>query len=496
MNSKASVAAFLCLLSIVFFVFRSIETGDPPLSQDEVSLNSDSEKLAAGDQTSADPDFQTTSLNPQNFKTINPNSDPIVSQASPMVERIQIDTQSHLRDSTPSSNDTQLEQLLTLDQTNPQLVGTRNARESTRQQSQFPKTSNNHPIETLETNLNGAKSPVVSQSPVLRPAQSSKTESPIQIAEREPGNRASISPSVRQKIQQHLSYGHALAKKGSTYSATSEFMQGLKLISQYWDQHAGTTEYSRALERGFVALKEAEDFVVKESDARHFTNPKTLIKAHRSKVISAEKSKDLPAIDVLRRYMKFSQTNLIDGCGGTLLASELYYALGKLHLTLSNFNRDREVNKIRAIVLFRTALAANPKNGLAANELAVILVQNGHWETAKRLLTSSLRESPTPVAWKNLAQIHNNLNEPELAQFAMEEFQRISQTPTQQRNVQWVSPEYFRQSQPEFYQQQMASQGRAMNQTQGPPQTGRGYQAPQKTANKPRLIDRVKGLFR
>ena len=69
----------------------------------------------------------------------------------------------------------------------------------------------------------------------------------------------------------------------------------------------------------------------------------------------------------------------------------------------------------QAIALFRAALIAGPQNYQAANELGVMLAENGQLELARDLLIRSVAVSPQVTTWKNLAVVHKRAGEGDLA---------------------------------------------------------------------------------
>ena len=71
------------------------------------------------------------------------------------------------------------------------------------------------------------------------------------------------------------------------------------------------------------------------------------------------------------------------------------------------------------MTLYQAAVLAEPKNFLAANELGVLLAENGNLARARELLAHSARLYPAAVTLQNLAAVHVRLGEREQADQAL-----------------------------------------------------------------------------
>jgi tetratricopeptide (TPR) repeat protein len=87
---------------------------------------------------------------------------------------------------------------------------------------------------------------------------------------------------------------------------------------------------------------------------------------------------------------------------------------------------------------------------LAANDLAVLLAEEGRLEQARDCLHAGLRQSPQPAMWNNLAAVHDRLGQPQLALAARQEAaaleSRAASTPGSvlpTHNVAWLDPRNF-----------------------------------------------------
>ena len=102
----------------------------------------------------------------------------------------------------------------------------------------------------------------------------------------------------------------------------------------------------------------------------------------------------------------------------------------------------------QAVVLYQAAIAADPKNFCAANELGVLFVECGRLEAARDMFIRSVSISPHPATWHNLAVVHGRLGETQLARQAQARADaagKPSASPSAP-NVQWVDAATFAQT--------------------------------------------------
>ena len=313
------------------------------------------------------------------------------------------------------------------------------------------------------------------------------------------GARA-LNDETRQSILRHLEYGRQLAGKGSVYSARDELLQGLTDLAKANDYASKTSRFSTSLNEALMALQESTDLIARGAESE--LNVAELVQSHQSRILSPAEANELLPIDVAQRYLFFAWNRLVDSAGGNPIASNVLYSLGKLHLTVSQQTND-ESERYQSMCFFRACYALDPQHAESANELAVQLARSGDLDVAKSLLLSSLRHRQVPMAWKNLATIHELLGEHDMAARAQNEYAIMQQG--LQQEMRWMPPEAFVAA-PEGLQQQpaappaMAAGAPAYNQAP-PQQPGFGWQtdnqtpAPQRTANQNSLIERIKRIF-
>jgi len=118
---------------------------------------------------------------------------------------------------------------------------------------------------------------------------------------------------------------------------------------------------------------------------------------------------------------------LVAGTGRQPLAADAFVTLGKVHSIagtvdaeeLGPFSAALPVPK--SLLFHQVAMVLDADHSVAANELAVQLGRLGDWSEARDLLQVSLRQRPTPEAWRNLAEAHERLGEPGYAELARRE---------------------------------------------------------------------------
>src|SRR5437660_8352406 len=102
----------------------------------------------------------------------------------------------------------------------------------------------------------------------------------------------------------------------------------------------------------------------------------------------------------------------------------------------------------QAIVFHQAALAIDGGNWLAANELGVLFARYGQLAQSRQLLLHSVSVHPHIEGWQNLAAIHRQLGETDLAQRAENERQLLAQklpdgSSASSDLVKWVDPKTF-----------------------------------------------------
>ena len=87
-----------------------------------------------------------------------------------------------------------------------------------------------------------------------------------------------LPESAAQQAAHHIEYGKSLSRRGASFAAKQELYSALRVIAQANDASIGGNNFSTALGRGILLMKEAEDFVVK--------NPQSAVALDVAKVLS------------------------------------------------------------------------------------------------------------------------------------------------------------------------------------------------------------------
>ncbi|HVA47856.1 MAG TPA: hypothetical protein VNH11_15920 [Pirellulales bacterium] len=234
--------------------------------------------------------------------------------------------------------------------------------------------------------------------------------------------RSRAMQAVNQQAERLIRHGYYLGQRGALYSARAEFIQALRTVSQALDVEFATREHTQALSAGLTALEEAEDFVPEGSRLETDLDVPGLISVHRTPACKAIDAADLLPVVVVQHYYTYAQQQLAVAAGGEEAASMALFGLGKTYITLAvEKTLSAPVAEPKAMVFHWAALAADPGNFLAANELAVLYARWGDYATARSLLQHSIAVLPHSAVWRNLAVVHQRLGEAKLAELAQRE---------------------------------------------------------------------------
>ena len=280
---------------------------------------------------------------------------------------------------------------------------------------------------------------------------------------------------------QHIEYGNSLAMRGATHAAQQEFYQALHILTEFLDAQHQTGEFTKNLSAGLMALEDADDFLADIQLQER--NIAAMIAAHHSQILTPEEARTTAPIQAMQAYYRFAEQRLSDASNGSPAASSALYSLGKLLLVSARHDPNgHPIDQTKAMVMFRSSLAADGSNHRSANELGVLMAQNGRLEQAKQHLLESLRCQPTVEAWQNLAKVHEHLGETRLAQLARSEelaFQQTHSTTLAKNSVRWVDSQTFDQKAAQrqsFQPPQQPVQRVADSAAQAPRKESQGFQ--------------------
>jgi tetratricopeptide (TPR) repeat protein len=291
--------------------------------------------------------------------------------------------------------------------------------------------------------------------PQAQPPQQAPRQPPQQAPQ--PLVHTTQMVAAMQKSDEHNRQGFALATRGACFSARAEFIQALRGISQGLDTEAGGSKFGQALAAGMRALQEAEDFVPRGARIGGEISVDVVARAHRTPVLRDLAKTEMPPSEAAELYRKYAVEQLSTATGGEAAGSLALHSLGKLYALFAQDPTNTTLDaQGKAIAFQRAALQADPKNYLAANELAVLLAQQGGYVEARTLLLQAIGISPRPSMWHNLAVVHARLGEMDLAELAHRTALSSAgganpgnvQAMAALQTVRWVDPTTFSQLSP------------------------------------------------
>jgi tetratricopeptide (TPR) repeat protein len=222
-------------------------------------------------------------------------------------------------------------------------------------------------------------------------------------------------------IERRLRYAFSLVDRGAYYSAAAEFRAVLALCALEADERAGSDKHRLSLRDGLVALDEADDFVRHHSDLDVPVNVRSIASAHRTPTVKNFTGTRVSPYEALDSYFTFAEERLVFGSAGKRQASLALYGLGRTH---SLFGSNESLADAKAMLLNRAALAVEPDNYLAADNLGALFAKHGHLDEAERVLRYSLQTVPHPEGWKELANVFSRQGNMDEHQLAQEEYRR------------------------------------------------------------------------
>jgi tetratricopeptide (TPR) repeat protein len=226
---------------------------------------------------------------------------------------------------------------------------------------------------------------------------------------------------VSQRAADHVRRGFSLANRGAYYSARTEFIRALRLVSQSLDA-AGGRQHGDALAAGLRALDESDDFVPRGARVEADLDLATLIPAHRTPVLKDAPLADVSLLSARQWYYTYAQQQLALAAGGERAGSMALYGMARVQTATAGTDSAAQLAATpKAMALHQAALLADSGNYMAANELGVLLARHGQWEAARALFLRSVQSQPQTATWQNLAIAHERLGEQWLAQAARQQ---------------------------------------------------------------------------
>jgi tetratricopeptide (TPR) repeat protein len=252
------------------------------------------------------------------------------------------------------------------------------------------------------------------------------------------------SSAALRQVDERNRNGAASFAKGAWFTARVEFGDALNRLAAALDAREKSSHRTTALAAGLTALNEAEAFTGR---GPALANASTVLASHKTAPFVGPFAADVAPAVLHDAYLKFAVERLTESVAGSDAGSVALHGLGKVHNSAGTAIVD---GRSKAHAFYAAALAVGPGNFLAANDLAVLLADEGRLEQARDLLHDGLRRSPQPAMWNNLAVVNDRLGRPDLAQLARQESAMLerrgaaapgSVLPT--HNVAWLDPRSF-----------------------------------------------------
>jgi len=221
---------------------------------------------------------------------------------------------------------------------------------------------------------------------------------------------------VAGRAQEHIDYGFNLAERGATYSAETEFTEALLLVAQALDAAENTHAHSEAMTAGLRAFREADDFVPRDAVEPQIAQ---VVATHHTPVLKRATNLQMPLLVAMQDYFSYAQYQLSMAGGHEPTAAAALYGLARLQPVLGTGSDAKKMMcGPKAVALHQAALAIDPTNFAAANELGVLLARYGQWPEAQAAFLHSVCISPQPQIWRNLAVSYEALGDMNAAQNA------------------------------------------------------------------------------
>lgn len=253
----------------------------------------------------------------------------------------------------------------------------------------------------------------------------------------------------------HVRRGFQLGGRFAIFAARAEFVQGLIVIAQALDAQQMTTAHSRALAEGLQALSESDDFLPSRQASPAIVDLASIVERHRTTALKDADLMQTPTLIARQRYLDFAQERLAFAVDMQTAGAMALHGLAKLGSLADSQSPEGVVRTNgKAMALEQAALAVDPGNFMAANDLAVLLYQQGRMGEARALLRGCVGMSTEPMLWHNLAAVHDALGETRQAQLARAEATKVQRNAKSRQNqlgmplspqpdVQWVEPQAF-----------------------------------------------------
>lgn len=255
------------------------------------------------------------------------------------------------------------------------------------------------------------------------------------------GARTSLEV-IAPQAQAHIDYALNLAERGAVQSAHAEFIVALDLIADAMDADTNNASraHARAVQAGLTAIEETKDFVPSDTPHDIEINLAQLASIHRTPVLKNIDVSRMTRAQALQHYHTYATQQLAFAGGRSAIASSALYGLGRSEcVTTAGASSRNPLGAPNAMALYQAALLVNPQNYMASNELGVLMARYGDLNNAADQLVHSLSIKPQVETWHNLAAVYHRMGQPEKAEQAEMEREKLLTAPHTDGTVAVVS---------------------------------------------------------
>jgi tetratricopeptide (TPR) repeat protein len=217
----------------------------------------------------------------------------------------------------------------------------------------------------------------------------------------------------------------------------------LRLVAQTLDSELGYRHHTRALATGLQALDEADDFATRGVSAASDLQVAGYVAGHRTPALKQANLDTYTPITAMQAYYEYAMRHLSMAGNHEPVASSALYGLGQIDMRMTQQNGKSNGGGPTPVAFFQTALAIDPSNADAANELGVLMARYGQWDQAAMYLEQSLSVKQTQVVAANLAEVRRRQN---MGSPSMQPMPMTDSLPTVtdlSNRIQWVDPPTF-----------------------------------------------------
>ncbi|QDS87932.1 hypothetical protein EC9_21150 [Rosistilla ulvae] len=342
-----------------------------------------------------------------------------------------------------------------------------------------------------------AMPPSLQLQPAMPPARSTSTSQTVAVEQPllpvpNVGTKTVSNWQLGRLASQKIAQAEELLSRQSPMAARQQAIEALHLIAQSTDETTRSSEGTEALTQALTAIREASDFLGRFGvvDA---TAMQRLVDSHSTLVL---KRCDLEQVTPLRAadvYYEFARGRFVDAVAGWAPASRALIIVAKTEPLTADVG-DSNLSAAQVCCL-RSAIACDPDNAVAANELGHELLALGMFDEARWALEHSYAKQPSTAALQNLAELHRVTGNMELAQACATNLALLQSQQPRVAQVVQLTPSQFAQMSP-----QVMSPGTPQVAAAGEPPVSPHVQQtnpePQQQGRVASTFDRVKGIFR